>query len=291
MLHSVTGRSRLEQMDSTFIQEGLGIELDTTTILYSSGPIVVQFFGLSLMSFIAARMVRRTVRRVDDERTRRQLEFFAPKAVRVLVIAAGLEIAGIDITGMAAVLTTVGFTGAVIFTPLGQNMVAGVVTTLDDVFEVGDVIEVDDTYGKVASRSLLRTELRLPDGTTAWLPNSTLSDRVTLNHSRLGGYRIDVLVPLDGTPDRALATSIMQRTLAGIEWNVKNRDAFVCLDEIADASVIFRAYAWIDDRMMEPHYRSLLLTELVNALADEGFSLGHTTNLSMRSPDRVLPDA
>ena len=195
-------------MDSSrFLREGLGIDLDTTTLLYSSGPIAVRLFGLSLMSFIAARLVRRFVRRVEDPRTARQLEFFAPKIVRVLVVAVGLEFAGIDITGMAAVLTTVGFTGAVIFTPLGQNIVAGIITSIDDLFEIGDVIEVNGVYGTVLSRSLLRTELARPDGSTVWVPNKELSEDMTMNHSRLGGYRINVEIPLDHEPDRRRAVS------------------------------------------------------------------------------------
>lgn len=276
-------------MDSqTFMQDGLGIDLDTTTLLYSSGPIAVRIFGLSLMSFIAARLVRRTTRRVEDVRTRRQLEFFAPKVVRVLVVAVGLEFAGIDITGMAAVLTTVGFTGAVVFTPLGQNIVAGVVTTLDDLFEVGDVVEVDDVYGTVLSRSLLRTELARPDGTTAWVPNKALSEQMTLNHTRLGGFRINVEIPLDHEPDRFLATAIMNDVIANLKWNVPSREAFVCFERVAGEAVIYRAYAWITDRAAEPRYQSLLLTAMVNALEAEGFSVGHTTNLSMKDPATVV---
>ena len=237
------------------------------------------------MSFLAARIVRRAIRRIDDDRTRRQLDFFAPKVVRVLVLAAGLEVAGIDITGMAAVLTTVGFTGAVVFTPLGQNIVAGVVTTLDDLFEIGDVVEVDDLYGTVLSRSLLRTELERPDGSTVWVPNKFLSDQMTLNHTRLGGYRINVEVPLDHHPDRARAVAIMQHVMAGLSWNVSDKDAFVCFEEVAGEAMIYRAYAWIEDRATEPVYRSMLLTNLVDALEADGFSVGHTTNLSMYNAD------
>lgn len=216
-------------------------------------------------------------------RTRRQLDFFAPKIVRVLVLAAGLEVAGIDITGMAAVLTTVGFTGAVVFTPLGQNIVAGVVNTLDDLFEIGDVVEVNGIFGKVSSRSLLRTELRRPDGTTLWIPNKMLSDNLTLNHSRLGGFRINVEVPLDHNPDRDRAVMIMQAVVADLDWNVAGRHPMVCFEEVAGEAVIYRVYAWIADRATEPRFRSALLTALVDALEADGFSVGHTANLSMYS--------
>lgn len=268
-------------MNEQLLRNSFGIDFDATTILYSGGPIIVRVCGLTLLSIIAARFVRRAVDRIENSRTRRQLTFFAPKVVRVLVVAMGLEVAGVDVTGMAALLTTVGFTGAVVFTPLGQNMVAGLVTTIDDIYSDGDVIEVGGVYGKVVSRSLLRTELVLPDGTTAWIPNAEMSENRTLNHSRLGAYRISVEVPLDFQPDRQRAELIMLEVVDRLEWNVEGRRPMVCLDDIGGDAVLFRVYAWIADRSQEPLYRSLLLTDLVNALEAEDFSVGHTTNLSM----------
>lgn len=266
----------------------LGLNFDGGSLITTSGPIAVRLCGLSLLSLLASRLVRRAVRKIDDSRTRRQLEFFAPKFVRVVLVAAGLEVAGIDVTGMAALLTTVGFTGAVVFTPLGQNIVAGVVATLDDVFEVGDVVEIDGVWGTVLSRSLLRIELGRPDGTTVWVPNAAVSEKTMLNYSRLGGYRIEVEIPLDHDPDRDRATSVMLDTLSQITWFVPGREPMVCFDSVGGDATLFRVYAWISDRATEPHYRSMLLSDLVCALEHAGLSVGHTTNLSGHVPSEAL---
>lgn len=247
----------------------------------ASGPLLFRILVLSVVTVVASKLARRAIRQIEDDRTRHQLDFFAPHIVRIVVIVAGLEVFGIDITGMAAVLTTIGFTGAVVFTPIGQNMVAGLVTTLDDMYNVGDVIEIQDIVGKVRSRSLLKTELALPDGTTAWIPNAMVSAHQTLNYSRLGAYRISVEVPLDHDPDRALACEIMERELTRLDWPVPGHRSFICFDHVAGEAVVYRAYAWIENRMLEPMYQSLLLTALVNALEDAGISVGYTTNLSM----------
>lgn len=236
------------------------------------------------MGYIASRLVSHATRRIDDPRTQRQLEFFAPKIVNVLVVGIGLDFAGVDVSGMAALFTAVGFTGAVIFTPLGQNIVAGIVTSLDDLFELGEVIEVNGVYGTVISKSLLRTELRRPEGTTVWVPNKELSEEMTKNHTRLGGYRINVEIPLDHNPDRRHAVEIMDRAIADIAWNVPGKRAFIAFEHVAGGAAIYRAYAFIRDRSEEPIYVSKLLTTLVDALEEQGFSVGHTTNLSMHAP-------
>ncbi len=257
--------------------------LDGATLI-TLGPIAVRLCGLSLLSILASHLVRRAVRKVDDSRTQRQLEFFVPKVIRVVVIAAGLQVAGMDVTGMAALLTTVGFTGAVIFTPLGQNIVAGIVASLDDVFEIGDAIEIDGVWGTVLSRSLLRIELARPDGTTIWVPNAAISEKTMLNYSRLGGYRIEVEVPLDHDPDCALATTVMHEVLTHVTWFATDREPMVCFDSVGGDAKLFRVYAWITDRTTEPMHRSMLLSELVFALEDAGLSVGHTTNLSTHLP-------
>ena len=266
----------------------LGLDFDGATLITSSGPIAVRLCGLSLLSFLASRFVRRAVRKVDDPRAQRQLEFFAPKIVRVVIVAVGLEVAGLDVTGMAALLTTVGFTGAVVFTPLGQNIVAGIVATLDDVFEIGDTIEIDGVWGTVLSRSLLRLELARPDGTTVWVPNAAISEKTMLNYSRLGGYRIEIEIPLDHDPDRHHATGIMHEVLGNVTWFVPGREPMVCFDAVGGDALLYRVYVWIEDRTTEPMHRSILLSELVFALEAEGLSVGHTTNLSAHAPSAVM---
>ncbi len=267
-------------MREGFISEALGLNFEASDFITKNGPILTRLVALSILALIGARLVLRAVRRVDDHRTRRQLEFFAPKVARIFILAAGLQVVGVDVTGMAALLTTIGFTGAVIFTPIGQNVVAGIVATLDDVFAVGDVVEVDGIWGTVLSRSLMRIEIGRVDGTTVWVPNAAVSEQSMLNYSRLGGYRIEIEVPLDHNPDRQLAHSVMASVLSKVTWSVPGREPMVCFDRVSDAATLFRVYVWISNRTQEPARRSELLTDLVQALEHAGLSVGHTTNLS-----------
>jgi small-conductance mechanosensitive channel len=203
----------------------------------------------------------------------------------VIAFAVGLSAMGIDVSGMAAVLATIGFTGAVVFTPVGQNFVAGAMIRIDDVYREGEVVTVGELHGKVVYRSLLRTEIALPDGSTAWVPNSIFQDNEVLNHSRMGGWRICVQVPLDRSSDRIRATEIMSGVMESLTWNRPGKTPFVAFDYVGSEAMFFNAYAWIDDRTLEPWYRSRLLSQLVDALEDQGVSVGQTTNLSITPPE------
>lgn len=254
---------------------------DTDTMMTIFGPVAMRVVAVIIATVVVTRLVGRTIDRVDDERAREQLRFFAPKIVRILVIIGGLEFVGIDVSGMAALLATIGVTGAVAFTPIGQNFVAGAMITIDDLYRAGEVVTVGDVFGRVTYKSVLRTELELPDGTTAWIPNSQFQELQVLNHSRLGGCRVSVEVPLDGSPDRALALATMNAALADLWWNCEGRQPFIVFERVGGEAMFFKAFAWIDDRTSEPYYRGLLLTTLVDALEAEGISVGQTTNYSL----------
>ena len=261
----------------------------TAPVGASVGMSLAQAAGRGLLvvmaAFVALRVVRMLIRRVDEERLREQLLFFAPKVVGAVATMFGLAAVGIDVTGMAAVMATIGFTGAVVFTPVGQNLVAGAMIRIDHIYRVGEVVTIGDLHGIVLYRSMLRTELALPDGSTAWIPNSLFQENQVLNHSRMGAWRICVQVPVDRSADRALATSIMQRVVHSLEWNAADREAFVAFDKVGGEAMFFSAYAWITDRTEEPRYRSLLLNRLVDALEAQGVSVGQTTKLQIQAND------
>lgn len=266
------------------LQNAVGVELGEWW-----GPLGRGLLRLLLL-VVCARLVlvvlRRIIARVDDSRLREQLLFFAPKLVQVITAVAALVVLGVDVSGMAAVMATVGFTGAVIFTSVGQNLVAGAMIRIDDVYRVGEAVTIGDLHGTVVYRTMLRTELELPDGSKAWVPNSSFQDGQVLNHSRLGGWRICVEVPLDRAADRALAHEVMTDVMHQLSWNCDDKPAFVAFDHVGSEAMFFNAYAWIIDRTQEPWYRGLLLSELVDALEAAGVSVGQTTNLSLGSSRR-----
>ena len=272
----------MEDLDTLDKAVGFDIGSQYVPLAQSIGRLVV----VLLVAMMVLRLVRRAIRRVDDNRFREQLLFFVPKAVGLIIVILGLAAIGIDVSGMAAVMATVGFTGAVVFTPVGQNLVAGAMIRIDDVYQVGEVVTVGDLHGNVVYRSMLRTELELPDGSTAWVPNSSFQENQVLNHSRMGGWRLCVQVPLDCASDRAKATEVMGDVVNSLTWNSPGKRAFIAFDHVGAEAMFFNAYAWIDDRTQEPWFRGLLLSEIVDALERAGVSVGQTTNLSIGTSRR-----
>lgn len=263
------------------------VDVDLGDLAVDFGQSSSRLLVVLVVTGVIVRFTRRAIHRVDDPRAREQLLFFVPKAVAVMAAVGGLMFVGIDVSGMAAVMATIGFTGAVVFTPVGQNFVAGAMIAMDDLCRPGEVVTVGDVKGRVIYRSLLRTEIALPDDTKAWVPNSMFQEHEVRNHSRMGGTRISVHVPLDRSTDRHRAVAVMNDILSDLPWSSPGKDPYAVFEEVTGEAMMFTAFAWIDDRIEEPYYCGLLLTALVDGLEHAGVSVGQTTNLSFAAdPDR-----
>jgi small-conductance mechanosensitive channel len=61
-----------------------------------------------------------------------------------------------------------------------------------EIYELNDLIEVEDMQGEVVQKNLLFTELRTPDGTFVHLPNSMMMQSRLANISRTSSHPICV---------------------------------------------------------------------------------------------------
>lgn len=261
--------------------------LVTSTFSIAAGT-AGRLAALGVLTYATWRFLQFQLARLDDPRLRAQLLYFVPRVMAVPVLFIALAAARIDVSAMAATMATVGFTGAVVFTPLGQNLVAGAMVRIDDVYRTGEVVSVDGICGRVVYRSMLRTELALPDGSNAYVPNSAFQDERVLNHSRAGGWRMRVEVPIDRPDDRERARAIMELVVNSARWREAAEEPFVALDRVGGDALFFHVHVWITDRTAEPRLRSHLLEELIDALEACGVSVGQTTNVAMRGLDETL---
>lgn len=253
--------------------------MDLTKILETWLPPLIYVGVAFALTWLMARIVRRYAARAP-EAIRNQLVYFLPKAVWVLGCVVMLGSFGVNIGSLLAVMATLGIGAALIFTPVGQNLIAGFLAGIDDVVRVGDVVEVSGRPGTVIRKGSLSMGVRFPDGAVVYVPNTKIVDDELTNHSREGAARIDVEVKLDGSPDRALAVKVMTETLEGLSWRVQDKPVAVHFTEVGTNALHYRCYVWIEDRMQEPGHRSDLLTALVDALDAAGVSVGETSNLS-----------
>lgn len=98
--------------------------------------------------------------------------------VNVTALLAGLSIAGIAV-GFAAKDTL-------------ENFISGVTILLDKPFAIGDVIEVEGTYGVVEDLTLRSTRVKTVNNQIMVLPNVHMVNQKVINYAMLGAVRVDI---------------------------------------------------------------------------------------------------
>ena len=98
--------------------------------------------------------------------------------LNVAVLIGGLSIAGI-IAGFAARDSL-------------ENFISGVTVLVDQPFQVGDYIEIEDEYGQVDEITLRSTRIRTVRNEIVILPNSQMITQRVVNHTKRNVLRVDI---------------------------------------------------------------------------------------------------
>ena len=142
--------------------------------------LVIWVTGVVAVTILARAALAAAVRlawRVGLDRGRRLGRFAA--LLRVLLWAVGALAALRPIFTQVPVLTTLalalfGVITAIATPGILQSIVAGLSLALRARLREGDQIEVEGYHGSVRNLGLVRTQLRMEDGSVVWLPNSML---------------------------------------------------------------------------------------------------------------------
>ena len=219
-------------------------------------------------------------------KTLTRLALVAPTLIWLFAIGVLLYTLGMDLNSITQLLIAGGLVIGLVITPAGSNAIAGLLNLWNDVFRIGEVLEVDGIMGRVTSVGLMSVRLRTIDGTYYDVPNKVLFESVVHNFDRFKFYRIIVEVHVDD-PNYSLhkTKQVLSAVVKEDRWNKVDDDgnalkAEVRLVRIDPASMVFHAIAWIDDPLLVEQEKSALLETCQDALDKAGISTGQTSNIS-----------
>jgi small conductance mechanosensitive channel len=153
--------------------------------------------------------------------------------INVAAALAGLGVAGIAI-GFAA-------------QDLLSNIIAGFVIFLDKPFEVGDLIRVQEHYGRVANITLRSTRIQTRQNTYVVVPNKRIIDEVVVNHSKHGATRVDVPVGIAYKENIPGARKVLLDAVSRVENVIEHPAPSVVVEELGGSSVNLLVRVWIEN--------------------------------------------
>ena len=249
--------------------------------------LIVLIFTYIISRYIAAISPKFLQNRVANSLLRK----FISWAIGALVFLMGLYII-FNIMGLTAIaLTVVGGTGligiilGIAFKDITENFLASLFLSVNNPFEMGDLVEIDNIIGYIESLTFRSTVLIKTNGTYVQIPNSTVYKSVIHNYTSNRKQREDFIAGIgyenNITDAQAAALKILKEHPAVLNYP----EPLVLVDSLGSSCVNLKVYFWIDNSQNS----SLKVKSSVMRLIKNSFA-----NLQISMPDQdreiVFPD-
>lgn len=209
--------------------------------------ILIFVVGLWLAG-LAASAVRKTLQMRDTDH---ELTVLLARLTRwgliTLFTVTALARVDFDLTGFVAGLGIVGFTIGFALQDVSKNFVSGVLLLLDQPFDIGDFIKVNDQTGTVMDVSVRATELKTLDGVQVLIPNGAVYTATLTNYGRATVRRLDVSVGVAYDTDLDHATEVIASALSAMPGVVDSPEPpAVVFNNFSASSIDATAYYWVN---------------------------------------------
>ncbi len=194
------------------------------------------------------------------------------------------------IIGIVAALSTIGFEGiatnllagaglsAVIlgfaFKDIGENFLAGILLAFKRPFRIGDLVEMQDTKGRITGLNLRETMVKTLDGKDIFIPNSMIIKNPITNYTLDGYFRDSFIVGLDYGENFSKAIDIIYQTILGLNNGLgTGKEPLIEVKDLGPSTLNLYIHFWLVTNKPEfniPGLRTLVVTEVLEALSKAG---------------------
>lgn len=154
--------------------------------------LVIFFIGQWLIHMLHKRVQRRMDRHNVHSAIRPFLQSLLFIGLQVALLLSIIQIIGIHLTFITAVITAIGAAAALSLSGTLQNFASGILILLLKPFDVEDNIIAQGQEGTVTSIQIFYTVITTFDNRTVVIPNGKLSNEIIVNVTRKGRRRMDI---------------------------------------------------------------------------------------------------
>ncbi len=214
-------------------------------------PRLIASLVVLVTAVLAAALLSRGVSRAMQRRkANAQVTLLIIKLTRYGILILGVILAlqqvNFDVTAFLAGLGIVGFTIGFAIQDVSKNFIAGMLLLLQQPFEIGDDIEVDEFSGKVQKVDLRATELRTFDGKTVLIPNADVFTSPIVNYGKHARRRLELTVGVAYNSDLEQVSRTALETIRSVEGVLETPAPEVVFKSFGSSSIDFILYYWIN---------------------------------------------
>lgn len=201
------------------------------------GGLVFLVIGIRVAKWIAG-IGERALNRADIEPTAAMfLRKVAYVILLVVLILAVLQVFGVPMTSMIAVLGAAGLAIGLALKDSLSNIASGVMLVSLKPFKVGDWVTINGESGKVEAVSIFQTRIRGSDNQTIVLPNSLITNDSIINLTPDTMRRIALIIRIGYNDDIDTARAIAMDLMTADARVLEDPAPSVLVYELADNGV------------------------------------------------------
>lgn len=201
---------------------------------------------------IASRWVRRLAEKGGKKIiSSPQLVGLFASVLRIIVVATGafiaLSVLNLDkaVTSLLAGVGIVGLALGFAFQDIAANFVSGVLMAVRRPFQLKDLVQVGDFFGRVEAIDLRSTRVTLLSGETVIVPNKDVYQNAIVNYTETTARRVEVEVGVSYADDLRNAAKLATDAVTSIECRDSERDVELFFTEFGGSSINFVLRFWL----------------------------------------------
>lgn len=219
----------------------------TTTGIKVLIAIILWIVLFKLTNFIFKRIQKRIAKRNKMDKTlSRSLIYIGKIVVKVLIVAGLIGYVGIDTSGLAAVLASLGVGVGLAVNGTLSNFAGGMLLLVTRPFKVDDFIEAAGYSGTVEEILIVNTKIRTPDNKVIYIPNGTLSTTSIVNYSAKDTRRLDLTFSISYQADFEQAKEIIQQICTDHPLVLTDPNPTVRVSKHNESSIDITMKAWVN---------------------------------------------
>ena len=167
------------------------INWGTTAGLRLVIALVLMFVSFKIVNAISRKINKSGEKGKLDKTLARTFAYIFKLAMKCLIAICLIGFVGIDTSGLAALVVSLGACVGLALNGALSNLAGGILIIITRPFRVDDFIEAQGHSGTVEDIHITATKLRTPDNKVVFIPNGPLSSGTIVNYSLKDTRRVD----------------------------------------------------------------------------------------------------
>lgn len=230
---------------------------------------LIVFGIIYLLWLILRRLLRHALARAGVDRTASSfLEMLAKYSVLGIGAVYAMNAAGINTAALLASLGIAGLTIGFAARDALSNLISGVLIFLDRPFVIGDLVEIEDRYGRVDKITLRSTRVVTVDGKMLAVPNTEMINKTVASYTNFPHLRLDIPVTIGVDENLDRVRQILIELVTRDEEFLAEPMPRMVVTQLNDFNIAVELQVWLRNEREHIEKRFQLREQVFDALTE-----------------------